>query len=59
VTVAGSLDYVAHLARESARFADVLRAAPAPARVPTCPEWDAVDLLWHLARVQWLSLIHI
>ena len=21
--------------------------------MPTCPEWDADDLLWHLAEVQW------
>jgi hypothetical protein len=21
--------------------------------VPTCPDWDADDLLWHLAQVQW------
>jgi len=21
--------------------------------VPTCPDWDADDLLWHLAEVQW------
>jgi len=48
-----NLDYLGHLARESARFAEVLRAAPAEARVPTCPDWDAQDLLWHLAEVQW------
>ncbi len=46
-------DYLDHLARESARFATVLRAAPAEARVPTCPDWDATDLWRHLARVQW------
>lgn len=48
-----TIDFLDHLARESARFADVLRAAPADARVPTCPDWDAQDLLWHLAEVQW------
>lgn len=47
------LDYLDHLARESARFGEVLRAAPGGDRVPTCPDWDAVDLLWHLAKVQW------
>ena len=26
---------------------------PPEARVPTCPDWDADDLLWHLAEVQW------
>jgi len=47
------LDYLAHLARDSARFVDVLRIATPGARVPTCPDWDADDLLWHLAEVQW------
>ncbi len=45
------LDYLAHLARESARFVD---ASDAAAPVPSCPDWTAADLLWHLAEVQWL-----
>lgn len=45
--------YVAHLRRESTRFRDVLALTPADARVPSCPDWDADDLLWHLAEVQW------
>jgi uncharacterized protein (TIGR03083 family) len=51
--VATDLDYLAHLARESARFAAVARDLPAGAQVPTCPAWDADDLLWHLGEVQW------
>jgi uncharacterized protein (TIGR03083 family) len=47
------LDYVAHLTTESARFADAIRAASPDAPVPTCPDWNADDLLWHLAEVQW------
>jgi len=47
------LDYLGHLASSSARFVDVLAHAPAEARVPTCPDWDADDLLWHLGQVQW------
>ncbi len=47
------LDYLDHLARESRRFGDVLKTTDTAARVPTCPEWDADDLLWHLAEVQW------
>jgi len=47
------LDFVAHLTRESARFADAIGEAPPDARVPTCPGWTADDLLWHLAEVQW------
>lgn len=45
--------YVAHLRRESTRFRDVLALTPGDARVPSCPDWDAEDLLWHLSEVQW------
>ena len=48
-----SLDYLAHLERESARFLVALQGAASEARVPTCPDWTADDLLWHLAEVQW------
>lgn len=47
------LDYVPHLAAESDRFAAVIGDLPPDARVPSCPDWDADDLLWHLAEVQW------
>jgi uncharacterized protein (TIGR03083 family) len=47
------LDYLDHLRRDSQRFSEVLATAPADAPVPTCPGWDAGDLLWHLAGVQW------
>lgn len=45
--------YVAHLRRDSARFRAVLADADPTAPVPACPDWDADDLLWHLADVQW------
>jgi uncharacterized protein (TIGR03083 family) len=48
-----TLDYLAHLREDSARFAAVLREAPADGQVPTCPDWQTDDLLWHLAEVQW------
>jgi uncharacterized protein (TIGR03083 family) len=48
-----NLDYLDHLARESARFLAALTDAPPEARVPSCPDWDADDLLWHLGEVQW------
>jgi uncharacterized protein (TIGR03083 family) len=48
-----TLDYLDHLRIDSARFLDVLRRAPGDARVPSCPDWDADELLWHLAGVQW------
>jgi uncharacterized protein (TIGR03083 family) len=48
-----ALDYLSHLRTDSARFLDALRDAPSGARVPSCPDWDADDLLWHLGGVQW------
>jgi uncharacterized protein (TIGR03083 family) len=47
------LDYLHHLRTDSDRFLDVLRDAPGDAPVPSCPDWDADDLLWHLGGVQW------
>lgn len=44
--------YLDHIRVESARFLDVLAACGPDARVPSCPEWDAADLLWHLTGVQ-------
>ncbi len=49
----GPLPFLDHLATDSARFRAVLSSAPEDARVPTCPDWDADALLWHLAGVQW------
>lgn len=46
-----SLDFLAHLRADAARFAEVLRDADPAAPVPTCPDWTADDLLWHLAEV--------
>ena len=40
------------LRAESARFRAVLAEAPIVA-VPSCPDWDTDDLLWHLGEVQW------
>jgi uncharacterized protein (TIGR03083 family) len=51
--VPSDLDFVAHLTQESTRFADAIREAAPDVPVPTCPEWNAEDLLWHLAEVQW------
>jgi len=47
------LNYLRHLARESARFATVLNKADPAAPVPSCSDWAAADLLWHLGEVQW------
>lgn len=46
-------DYLRHLESESERFRTVLADCDSAARVLACPEWDAADLLWHLAEVQW------
>jgi uncharacterized protein (TIGR03083 family) len=46
------LDFLAHIRRESARFGEVLRACDPDAPVPSCPDWTAADLLWHLVGVQ-------
>jgi uncharacterized protein (TIGR03083 family) len=47
------VNYNEHLKRESARFVDAVREASPDARVPSCPDWDADDLLWHLGKVQY------
>ena len=46
-------DYLDHIRSESARFRAVLTDCDPTARVPACPDWDAADLVWHLAGVQW------
>ena len=45
--------YLTLLAEQTARFARVAATAPADAAVPSCPDWDAADLLWHLTEVQY------
>ena len=40
--------YLAHLDTESRRFRDVLADCDPTSRVPSCPDWNAADLLWHL-----------
>ena len=45
------MDQITIIRAEAQRFADVLAAADPDARCPTCPEWSAADLLWHLTSV--------
>jgi uncharacterized protein (TIGR03083 family) len=47
-----TIDFLAHLRSESAAFGAALASADPSASVPTCPDWTAADLLWHLAEVQ-------
>src|SRR3954471_10472729 len=51
--------YLEHIRRESARFREVLADCDPAARVPSCPDWDAAELLWHLAGVQlfWAKIL--
>lgn len=44
--------YLEHIGTESARFRAALNGCAPGDRVPTCPDWDAADLLWHLTEVQ-------
>ena len=37
--------YLDHIRTESARFRAALADCDPSARVPTCPDWDAADLL--------------
>lgn len=45
--------YLEHLEQETARFRSALEEVPPGTGVPSCPDWDADDLLWHLGEVQW------
>jgi uncharacterized protein (TIGR03083 family) len=54
-------DYLDHIRRDSARFRDVLATCDPTAPVPSCPDWSASDLLWHLTTVQhswWAVLVN-
>lgn len=52
-------DYLTAIRRESARFREVLAACDPAAPVPSCPQWTAADLLWHLTEVQhwWHAMV--
>ena len=44
--------YLSFIETESVRFREVLAGVDPAAPVPSCPAWDAFDLLHHLATVQ-------
>lgn len=54
------MDRLAIIIREADRLAQVLSDTSATARVPTCPDWNAEDLLWHLTEVHliWSGILH-
>jgi len=54
-----AIPFDAHIEEESARFRAALVLAHPDTPVPTCPDWRAADLLWHLTEVQhfWGSIV--
>ncbi len=47
------MDRIAIIRTEAERFADVLSTTAPDARCPTCPDWSASDLVWHLTEVHY------
>lgn len=54
-----SIDAIAVIREEAERLAAVLLATDPEQQVPTCPDWDATDLLWHAAEVHefWAAIL--
>lgn len=52
-------DPLALIDAEAARSSSVLAATDPAAPVPTCPDWTALDLLWHVTEVHefWASVL--
>lgn len=46
-----SIDALTAIRDEADRLAAALAAADPEQRVPTCPDWNAADLLWHATEV--------
>ncbi|MEZ0579922.1 maleylpyruvate isomerase family mycothiol-dependent enzyme [Nocardioides sp. MH1] len=59
MTRLSAADYLTAIRRESARFREVLADCDTDARVPSCPDWSAGDLLGHLGNVQhwWAAML--
>jgi len=53
------MDRLAIIESESRRFAEALSGTDPEGRCPTCPDWKAVDLLWHLTEVHlfWSAIL--
>lgn len=53
------MDHVASIRAEAQRMADALATTDPSAPVPTCPDWSAADLLWHLTTVHafWAAVL--
>jgi uncharacterized protein (TIGR03083 family) len=50
--MSAELDHLHFVTTETKRFRDLLASVEPATAVPTCPGWDAGDLLWHLTEVQ-------
>jgi uncharacterized protein (TIGR03083 family) len=59
MTTTDTIDRISVIRREADRFADVLASTPPGDRCPTCPDWNAADLLWHLTEVHsfWAGIL--
>ncbi len=57
--MSGDLDLLKHIATESTRFRVALQGTGPDTPVPTCPDWDVADLVWHLTEVQffWAAVV--
>ena len=53
------VDFMHVIESESARFLEVIDPVDPQARVPSCPDWCADDLLWHLTEVHafWAAVL--
>jgi uncharacterized protein (TIGR03083 family) len=53
------MDRLAVISSESQRFADVLAETDPRRQCPTCPDWSASGLLWHLTEVHlfWAGIL--
>jgi uncharacterized protein (TIGR03083 family) len=53
------VDFIRTIESESERFLTAVQAADPGALVPTCPDWTAEDLLWHLTEVHayWAAIL--
>ncbi|MGP9745942.1 maleylpyruvate isomerase family mycothiol-dependent enzyme [Brachybacterium sp. AOP29-B2-41] len=54
-----SINALAIIQQEADRLAAVLGATDPAQQVPTCPDWTAADLLWHLTEVHefWAEIL--
>lgn len=53
------LQHTTVIANETERFAEVLTGTDPAARVPTCPDWSALELAWHFTEVHafWAEIL--